>query len=89
MSDALSSVGPRVSLDKIVYLSERMFYQEGTSDAAYLDQCARLRGQLGGMTQVGFEQALANLPPSWFGSVGGSSCSRDGLYRGRTVGITV
>ena len=40
-------------MDKMVYLSERMFYQEGTTDAGYLDQCARLRSQLGGMTQVG------------------------------------
>lgn len=39
-------------MDKMVYLSERMFFQEGTTDAGYLDQCARLRNQLGGMTQV-------------------------------------
>lgn len=36
----------------MLYLSERMFYQEGTTDAGYLDQCARLRNQLGGMSQV-------------------------------------
>ena len=39
-------------MDKMLYLSERMFYQEGTTDAGYLDQCARLRNQLGGMSQV-------------------------------------
>lgn len=39
-------------MDKILYLSERMLYQDGTTDASYLDQCARLRNQLGGMSQV-------------------------------------
>lgn len=52
IADAVSSVGAPVSMDKMLYLSERMFYQEGTTDAGYLDQCARLRNQLGGMTQV-------------------------------------
>lgn len=52
IADAVGSVGAPVSMDKMVYLSERMFYQEGTTDAGYLDQCARLRNQLGGMTQV-------------------------------------
>lgn len=52
ITDAVSSVGAPVSMDKMVYLSERMFFQEGTTDAGYLDQCARLRNQLGGMTQV-------------------------------------
>lgn len=48
----MSSVGAPVSMDKMLYLSERMFYQEGTTDAGYLDQCARLRNQLGGISQV-------------------------------------
>lgn len=52
IADALGSVGLPVSMDKMIYLSERMFYQEGMTDAGYLDQCARLRNQLGGMTQV-------------------------------------
>lgn len=48
----MSSVGAPVSMDKMLYLSERMFYQEGTTDEGYLDECARLRSQLGGMSQV-------------------------------------
>lgn len=61
IADALGSVGPPVSMDKMVYLSERMFYQEGTTDAGYLDQCARLRSQLGGMTQVGGMVRLSGM----------------------------
>lgn len=53
IADGLSSVDHPVSMDKILYLSERMFYQEGTTDAGYLDQCGKLRNQLGGMSQVG------------------------------------
>lgn len=45
-------MGAPVSMDKMLYLSERMFYQEGTTDEGYLDECARLRSQLGGMSQV-------------------------------------
>lgn len=48
-------------MEKMVYLSERMFYQEGTTDAGYLDLCARLRSQLGGMTQVGLERCASAL----------------------------
>ena len=52
VATALSLVGRPVSMDKVIYLSERMFYQEGTMNAGYLDQCAKLRSELGGMTQV-------------------------------------
>ncbi|CAN0420386.1 unnamed protein product, partial [Discosporangium mesarthrocarpum] len=52
ISEVLSGVTLDVSMDKVLFLTERMFYQEGTSDAGYLDLCARLRDQLGGMSQA-------------------------------------
>lgn len=73
IADAVSSVGPPVSMDKMLYLSERMFYQEGTTDAGYLDQCARLRNQLGGMSQVRRAQTAGRR-------VGHEACATSNRY---------
>lgn len=50
--DVLGSTGRNVAMEKLVFLTERMFYQESASDAGYLELCTRFRQQLGGVTQV-------------------------------------
>ncbi|CAM9327973.1 unnamed protein product, partial [Scytosiphon promiscuus] len=66
IADSVNSVGPPVSMDKTIYLSERMFYQDGATDARYLEQCAELRNQLGGMSQVDLLRKVTNYAAPFY-----------------------
>ncbi|CBJ27230.1 conserved unknown protein [Ectocarpus siliculosus] len=85
VEDAVSSVGAPVSMDKMLYLSERMFYQEGTTDEGYLDECARLRSQLGGMSQVDLLRKVTQYAAPCYQSVLEDVTSRPESFSGEVL----
>ncbi|CAM9275179.1 unnamed protein product [Ectocarpus fasciculatus] len=85
VEDAVSSVGAPVSMDKMLYLSERMFYQEGTTDEGYLDECARLRSQLGGMSQVELLRKVTQYAAPCYQSVLEDVISRPESFSGEVL----
>ncbi|CAB1098104.1 unnamed protein product [Ectocarpus sp. CCAP 1310/34] len=90
VEDAVSSVGAPVSMDKMLYLSERMFYQEGATDEGYLDECARLRSQLGGMSQVDLLRKVTQYAAPCYQRLldaNGRLDDRDRLWLSRLRGI--
>ncbi|CAN0077716.1 unnamed protein product, partial [Sphacelaria rigidula] len=82
IADIMSSVGPAVSMDKTIFLSERMFYQEGTTDSRYLDQCLQLRRQLGGMTQVELLRKVTHYAAPFYQTVLDDVVSRPESFSG-------